>query len=33
MKILEDLIENLPGDAPIRSIQVGAFCTAVWLLL
>ena len=30
MKILDDLIGSLSGDAPAREVRVGRFCTAVW---
>ncbi|HJX61514.1 MAG TPA: DUF364 domain-containing protein [Dehalococcoidia bacterium] len=30
MKILDDLIGSLRGDAPAREVRVGRFCTAVW---
>jgi len=30
MKILDDLIGSLRGDAPAREVRVGAFWTAVW---
>ncbi len=30
MKILDDLIASLNGDAPTRHVQVGLFWTAVW---
>ena len=30
MKILDDLIGGLRGDAPAREVRVGRFCTAVW---
>jgi hypothetical protein len=30
VKILDDLIGGLHGDAPAREVRVGRFCTAVW---
>jgi len=30
VKILDDLIESLIGDAPAREVRVGRFWTAVW---
>ena len=30
MKILDDLIRSLRGDAPVHDVRVGRFCTAVW---
>jgi hypothetical protein len=30
VKILDDLIGSLTGDAPAREVRVGRFCTAVW---
>ena len=30
MKILDDLISGLRGDAAAREVRVGRFCTAVW---
>ena len=30
MKILDDLIGGLRGDAPAREVRVGRFCSAVW---
>jgi uncharacterized protein (DUF4213/DUF364 family) len=30
VKILDDLIGSLRGDAPAREVRVGRFCTAVW---
>jgi uncharacterized protein (DUF4213/DUF364 family) len=30
VKILDDLMGSLRGDAPAREVRVGRFCTAVW---